>query len=863
MLPPSPHVLQAHHNGQTGPSRGPLASIPFSMPRDLPSLSTSVANRPSSSMSISSMLDSNNSKSSREPGSINNSAGPSSVVGNFLASPTRQSNSVTSPQKTLPGGNIFPERSSSPDRYKLFQAPSTRPDRSFSGGVEHRPPSFVASNLPEYLDKGSSRANHASQPSPGSIPDSRADWTTSQFRQAYQNGRPSSQSSDKSMSRNNGERRLGSDEAEKNGQQKHVRRQYIDLEEPNNGEPLQLVEAAKDPQDIVQQQPQPTLDMRLSQAEAGRSPERSRLNGSNHIFPSQPKTTPEKTNLHRPEIGRILDRGHHFSNAGRSPYSPDALRRLREERQILHQQDSAQSLANHHGRTNNHLDDRQGSKYPGPPVKFADSSQPPSFIDINEQQQSREESIPNNRGALALFLENSKKEGRFSPLPQAVQGAQGRTSGPASDPGIKNEFGRPFAGIGSGVGSAGPAGSGTNTPFPPPSPEPQRRTPFANRIDLTIGPKSRTASKNSRKPRRVRDDEARADGDDVGRDTPIATVKAVKRSRGAHHHHPHHVHHGHRHHNIDDIQATDSAITPSLSNGRRVNTPSQAGAGSHRHHAHHHGSHHAGAHHHHHHHQEPKPPKIPNTIIKNDAVFESIRLRPSQHLGTVMYASILEPATAKFGYRSTPCPMPRYDGRENCTYTIRNPRLSLEPHEREEICRLRALWGPDIYTDDSDVLAAAMHSGWVRSEFGDDIDPVMLEVQKSGKAEKIKSRKRSVPQFIFDSPPEEPMDPPPGKDLHLTLRVMPTLERYASQVAHGIKSRPWGDTHDGVSYRIERVEWVCEDGRVAEERGGEGRRKRLKARFEGDLKGSLDVPSVRMDVGIKGAGGAVEVAVGA
>ena len=221
-----------------------------------------------------------------------------------------------------------------------------------------------------------------------------------------------------------------------------------------------------------------------------------------------------------------------------------------------------------------------------------------------------------------------------------------------------------------------------------------------------------------------------------------------------------------------------------------------------------------------------------------------------------MYSSTLEPAiatmssNAKFGYLSTPTPMPRYDGKENCTYTVKIPKIYLEPQEREEICRRRALWGTDIYTDDSDVLAAAMHSGWVRSEFGEDIDPSMLEVKNSSQAESKTGKTTPLPKDIFTSPPDESMVPPPGMDLHVTLHVLPTLEKYASHVAHGIKSRAWGNTHDGVSFRIEKMEWVDTKESNSEERSGEARRKRIKTRC--CPTGQMAGPVVRLNTSTLG-----------
>ncbi len=76
------------------------------------------------------------------------------------------------------------------------------------------------------------------------------------------------------------------------------------------------------------------------------------------------------------------------------------------------------------------------------------------------------------------------------------------------------------------------------------------------------------------------------------------------------------------------------------------------------------------------------------------------------------------------------------------------------------------------------------------------------------------------------------MKPPAGKDLHITLLVLPQLQNYASTVAYGIKSRSWGGNHDGMSFKIDKITWVNEGIGKGEERGGEARRKRLRAIFE-------------------------------
>lgn len=75
----------------------------------------------------------------------------------------------------------------------------------------------------------------------------------------------------------------------------------------------------------------------------------------------------------------------------------------------------------------------------------------------------------------------------------------------------------------------------------------------------------------------------------------------------------------------------------------------------------------------------------------------------------------------------------------------------------------------------------------------------------------------------------KPRTPPANQDAHITLLVLPALERYDGSVMYGLKSRSWGSNHDGMSFKVERIEWVDEGSRRGQERGGEARRKRLKS----------------------------------
>lgn len=317
-------------------------------------------------------------------------------------------------------------------------------------------------------------------------------------------------------------------------------------------------------------------------------------------------------------------------------------------------------------------------------------------------------------------------------------------------------------------------------------------------------------------------------------------------------------HHHHRH----DEPGLAGLTMLSGANGKRLSTPGQAsgvGAASSAHH-----------HHHHHHHHHAKPPsviaqRVPSTIAKNDQLLASVRNFPRHHLGSTLYAPVLEPAyltaaqttTTKLGVSSVPKPLPRYEGKENCTFTVRVPRFYLSDVEREEITRRRAVWGYDVYTDDSDPLAAAIHAGWIQGSWRGNIDVSMLELSNSGTRCAVKpavvdveSAEPSASSTVMTltCPPMQPMVPPKNKDLHLTCLVLPPLEHYASKICHGMKSRAWGDNHDGMSFRIEKMEWVDEGVGKGEARTGEARRKRLRGLLDerGRFGNSFASPVIRV-----------------
>ncbi|KAJ5645930.1 hypothetical protein N7490_002302 [Penicillium lividum] len=435
-----------------------------------------------------------------------------------------------------------------------------------------------------------------------------------------------------------------------------------------------------------------------------------------------------------------------------------------------------------------------------------------------------------HRSLLAVGADG-KRGGRASPLPQAVQGAQAPFIGPSGESSIKNELGRVFSGIGSGVGGVGgltanSSGSGPSTPLiaSPFKRDATGRSVNGDGHDDGRIPRPLSASGN-RRSRKARDDgqmELESGG--------LSTRGSRRARQHAHQHHHHHHHHHHRHKAEEEAAALAGLHRP-LSTGffGRSSTPADPLAG------HHH-------HHHHHHHHAPRPPtaaaspiREPRTTVTLEPILSSVAHLPRQHLGSTLYAPRVDspsikssPESSKFGYTTTPRPLPRFEQRENCTFTVRVPRFRVDQSHREEICARRALWGTGVYTDDSDPVAAAIHSGFIRGAWGDDVDESMLDLEIKDTYQHAPPATETEASKSSTQGPRLPPIPPPNQDLHITLLILPRLDQYDSTVMFGLKSRKWDGRHDGMSFKVYRVDWVDDGVGRGEERGGEARRKRLR-----------------------------------
>jgi len=151
------------------------------------------------------------------------------------------------------------------------------------------------------------------------------------------------------------------------------------------------------------------------------------------------------------------------------------------------------------------------------------------------QQQSSQRSF--------LVVQEINRKGRVSPLPQAVQGAQGQIGGPGGEPGIKSEFGRMFSGIGSGVGAMGAPSPVTAGPQGMPG---QLRREDLESPQGLDSPTENGGYKLARSPsrggrrRKLKEEDGRDDDSSTGRRTPSGSGRGKRPKSHHHHHHNHH-----------------------------------------------------------------------------------------------------------------------------------------------------------------------------------------------------------------------------------------------------------------------------------------------------------------------------------
>lgn len=168
----------------------------------------------------------------------------------------------------------------------------------------------------------------------------------------------------------------------------------------------------------------------------------------------------------------------------------------------------------------------------------------------------------------------------------------------------------------------------------------------------------------------------------------------------------------------------------------------------------------------------------------------------------------------------------------NCTVDVRIPRYDL--YDNENVYQ-RKVWGTDVYTDDSDVVAILYHCGILTST-----DPLadlqsLKSREKSRSKPKAKSKEKSkdginaaqltassslsstsssAPATASPTSPRYPVQPDNADEdisdmLIVRLRILPPLTAYNGSYRHCYNSRSWNGSvlHDGASVSVDSVRW--------------------------------------------------------
>ena len=539
MLPPtSPQYAQAQYSNHTEGPRGPSSNIPFV--RDLPALST--VHRPGSSMSISSMLGNGSDTKSREAVTSNRGNIHPAQSTKSVPPPAGRKPHGSPPLSVLAGQHL--KRTRTPDLHTAWQGDEARSRGFSSGGPPQRAFARVSDNLGDNLQTGPHGGPYPSQQPPY------------QMRQLGGTAQPDAQnpvirrSSIDSLQRSAphqptgfrtppSEHTVDRDRAPVSPETTRLNRGNASVQ-TQYGEPVGQGGAAYGNQ-------RDSAGQGLAYAPGDRSLNSSQSRVSNISRPD-PQIGPSTSSY--PFLSRS---NHHASRQDQQTQSNKAVVQVQDGlafggRVRMDQSDLANEKLRL-GRESNHsvsaipqqsrqvlshdlAEEQQMRNSPGLSMQIRRNRN--MLTPDRGEHGTVEEALHQPKNLLALLADNNKRGGRVSPLPQAVQGAQGRMRGPASEPGIKNEFARMFSGIGSGVGSAistpVPPDTGTSISFPS-SPtrtdDVGRHTPLGGRRDIIDQVKPRVTGKGGRRSRRVKDEDSKLDGD-VGDATGLARSSSAR-----------------------------------------------------------------------------------------------------------------------------------------------------------------------------------------------------------------------------------------------------------------------------------------------------------------------------------------------
>ncbi|KAK6504679.1 hypothetical protein TWF481_006618 [Arthrobotrys musiformis] len=223
----------------------------------------------------------------------------------------------------------------------------------------------------------------------------------------------------------------------------------------------------------------------------------------------------------------------------------------------------------------------------------------------------------------------------------------------------------------------------------------------------------------------------------------------------------------------------------------------------------------------------------PQQVIDSSEVLAELKKHERHHLGSMVYTPTV---IKKSGTVKSYSHIPLFMERENCTYIIRIPWYCLSLEERERVCKKRLLWGTEVYTDDSNILAVLVHLGYLPSvrdgaeivEYASAHDAVIARLSAPKRRGAGRSKEIAAAAVAEGGAPKMSASIQEKKDLLVKIVISGNLGEYRSSVRYGLKSRGWDGGHDGMGFMVEDVKWVDSAIGFGDVRGGKGVHERLK-----------------------------------
>ncbi|AOA65194.1 hypothetical protein PP7435_CHR4-0830 [Komagataella phaffii CBS 7435] len=212
--------------------------------------------------------------------------------------------------------------------------------------------------------------------------------------------------------------------------------------------------------------------------------------------------------------------------------------------------------------------------------------------------------------------------------------------------------------------------------------------------------------------------------------------------------------------------------------------------------------------------------------VDNSSIFRDIQELgfPRKHLGFVVYNQLptvnnvthqlsipYYPNVAEDNNKVYPLLPPNLTDYINCTIDVRIPYFQTVNNQNVKI---RQLWGTDLYTDDSDVVAMCYHDGILLGKAPFDTKIIDQHVVEMKERYNLELHDKSS-EYIVKTPgnqknPKSIIKIADGDatDLIVTLLILPTLTHYQGAFQNNYNSRTFNNSHNGATISIYEVKYV-------------------------------------------------------